>query len=304
MTNLTNQVGINISNTSIQLVEINYKQNKIFLENVDEEFFEDNLDENLKEPKFIHILQNAYNEIILRKPLLASKVQISLPNNFFKIYEIPIDKNLTKNDVIDYINWEFSKLFPTENIKEYSFQKIILETPTYQPFHRFLIYAIKKDLLKRIHKFCTRNNLILKSIDISSIAANSLLIYNSSLSNYFSLWIDEKNISSSYFTNNNFVFSKSKSYSNIAEILTYINDIFSEIENRNLMKNKISEIIFIGSLFSNELINNIQNSTSLNCKILNPFEELKLDISHFKNLENLNSVKFNAALGMALRLVS
>jgi len=85
MTDLTNQVGINISNTSIQLVEISNKQSKVYLENVDEEFFEESLDLNLKEPKFIHILQNAYNEIILRKPLLTSKVLISLPINFFKI---------------------------------------------------------------------------------------------------------------------------------------------------------------------------------------------------------------------------
>ncbi len=304
MTDLTNQVGINISNTSIQLVEISNKQSKVYLENVDEEFFEESLDLNLKEPKFIHILQNAYNEIILRKPLLTSKVLISLPLNFFKIYEIPVDKNLTKNDLIEYLSWEFSKLFPTENIKDYSFQKIILETPTYQPFMRYMIFVIKKDLLKRIFKFCVRNNLILKSIDISHISANSILAYNNSPLNCFSLWIDEKNISAIYIVNSNIVFSKSKNYLNISEVTFTLKDFFSEIENRNLMKNKISEIFFIGSTISNELINSINITCSCNLKRINPFDELKLDISHRKNSANLNSTKFNAALGMALRLIS
>ncbi|MBK7104381.1 MAG: pilus assembly protein PilM [Ignavibacteriae bacterium] len=304
MTDLTNQVGINISNTSIQLVEISNKKNKVYLENVDEEFFEENLEPNLKEPKFIHILQNAFNEILLRKPLVTSKVLISLPLNFFKIFEIPVDKNLTKNDLTEYCNWEFSKLFPTENIKDYSLQKINLETPTYQPFLRFMIYAIKKDLLKRIFKFCVRNNLTLKSIDISHISANSLLAYNNPQLNCFSLWIDEKNISSIYIVNSNIVFSKSKNYLNISEVMLYIKDIFSEIENRNLMKSKITEIFFLGSTISNELINNLKNSCECNLKIINPFDELNLDVTHLKNSINVNSTKFNAALGMALRLIS
>ena len=40
---LTNQVGINIAKHAMQLVEISQKENKIYLENVDEEFFDEAL---------------------------------------------------------------------------------------------------------------------------------------------------------------------------------------------------------------------------------------------------------------------
>lgn len=303
MSDLTNQVGINISNTSIQLVEISKKQNIVYLENVDEEFFEENLDPNFKEPKFIHILQNSFNEIVLRKPLNTKKVSVTLPLNFFKIFELPIDKNLTKNDLSEYCNWEFTKLFPTENIKDFSLEKINLETPTYQPFSRLMIYAIKKDLLKRIFKFCLRNNLTLKLADISHVSANSLLLYTNANSNFFSFWIEDKNISLMYVNDGNLVFSKSKYYTDISDVPVFIKNIISEIEDKNLLKNKVTDLVFLGSTISNELINYFNSMQNINFKILNSFEEMKLNISQIKNFGSINPIKFNAALGIALRYI-
>lgn len=304
MSALTNQVGINISNTSIQLVEISKKQNEVFLMNVDEEFFEENLDPNFKETKFIHILQNSFNEILLRKPLNTKKVSVSLPLNFSKIFELPIDKNLTKNDIAEYCNWEFSKLFPTENIKDFRLEKINLETPTYQSFCRYMVYGLKTDLLKRIFKFCLRNNLTLKLADISHVSANSLLLYTTASSNYFSFWIEDKSISLMYINNGNLAFSKSKYFTDIADVPIFIKNIFSEIENKNLLKNKTTDLIFLGSTISNELINYFNNMQNINFKIFNSIEEIKLNVSYMKNFENVNSIKYNAALGMALRQIT
>ena len=71
MSILISQFGLNITENQIQFVEIAKDENHIILENVDEEFFEESINDETKEPKFIHILQNAFNEIILRKPLFV-----------------------------------------------------------------------------------------------------------------------------------------------------------------------------------------------------------------------------------------
>ena len=83
MSTLTNQTGLSITEDKVQLVEIISKENTFYLENVDEEYFEESLFENTKESKFIHILQNAFNEIILRKPLTSGKISITIPPSFF-----------------------------------------------------------------------------------------------------------------------------------------------------------------------------------------------------------------------------
>ncbi len=305
MSILTNQIGINIAQNAIQLVEINQKDNKIYLENVDEEFFEESIDSDVKETKFIHVLQNAFNEIILRKPLLSSKILISLPLSFFNFFEIPIDKNLTKNDLDEYIDWEFKKLFPLENPADFHFQKIYLETLNYLSFKRVLICSIKKSILKRIFKFCLRNNLSLKIVDISNFAANSILSYNNINSFYVSVFFEDKIFSTMLFNGSNFIFLKVKNFENISEIPEIVKTILSEIEERNLLKNKIEKQYIFGSAISNELVKNLEDLFEINSTIINPFHELEMDISHLKqNVFSSNFTKFSSALGIALRSIS
>jgi len=305
MSILTNQIGINIAQNAIQLVEINRKENKIYLENVDEEFFEESIYLETKETKFIHILQNAFNEIILRKPLLASKILISLPISFFDFFEIPIDKNITKNDLNEYIDWEFKKLFPLENKADFYFQKVYLETPNYLSYKRILLCVINKNILKRIFKFCLRNNLKLELIDVSHFAANSILSYCNRYSYYLSIFFEDNKFSIMLFNGSNFVFSRIKNFENISDIPEFIKTIISEIEERNMLKTKIEMQYLFGSTISNELVKNLENLLKINSTIIDPFHELKMDISHLKQkILSTNFTKFSSALGMALRLAS
>jgi Tfp pilus assembly PilM family ATPase len=305
MSILTNQVGINIAQNAIQLVEINQKENEIYLENVDEEFFEESIDLSTKETKFIHILQNAFNEIILRKPLLSSNVLISLPLNFFNFFEVPVDKNLSKNDLNDYLKWEFSKLFPTEIYSDYYLQTVYLETNNYLPYKRLMNYATSKDLLKRIFKFCVRNNLHLKVVDISHIAAHSVLLYNKNEFHYMSIIVEDKQLSLMLYNKNNFIYACVKSFNNISELPNFIQNIINEIENRGLLSSKIEKLFLFGSTISNELVNNLENLLKINTSIIHPFNELKINLSHLKpNVLSSNLTKYSPALGMALRLIS
>ena len=111
MSVITNQLGLNITEEKLQLVELNYTGNSCYLENIDEEYFEELISSETKEAKFIYILQNAFNEIILRNPINANKVSVSLPLSFFNTFEIPAEQNLTGSDFDEYLEWEFQNYF-------------------------------------------------------------------------------------------------------------------------------------------------------------------------------------------------
>ena len=57
----SNQIGLNITEERLQLIEIVFENNEYLIENVDEEYFEELISENTKDGKFIFVLQNAFN---------------------------------------------------------------------------------------------------------------------------------------------------------------------------------------------------------------------------------------------------
>ena len=81
-----NNVGINLSGAKIQVVEVANEGDKFYINRVDEEFFSELLDFNFKEAKIIEILQQAFNEILLRGEFLGKNVTVALPPEIFKTY--------------------------------------------------------------------------------------------------------------------------------------------------------------------------------------------------------------------------
>ena len=118
--------GLNITGDKIQLVEIEYKDDEIFLSSVEQEYFEEYLEFSNKETKVNSLIQKSFDEINLRKKLKNNVVSISLPLDIFKIVELPYDKSLIRADLIDQFKWEFSVLFPEKIPTEYMIQYIEL----------------------------------------------------------------------------------------------------------------------------------------------------------------------------------
>lgn len=303
MTFLTNQVGVNLTEDKIQLVEIVKKENKLFLENADEEFFEESIFENTKEAKYIHILQNAFNEIVLRNPLISTKISFTLPTNYFYVFEIPVDKNLTKSDLNDYIKWELSKLFPEEKSNNFTFQKIVLDSLNFQTVKRVLVFSIRTENLKRIHKFCVRNNLQLKNIDNAHVSSANLFLNKESNSTLLSIYVEQNRISCFLFANKNLLFEKHSKYKNVAEIPQLIELLQEEINSREIVKNSIEQLFVFGTSSTNELKNSLADLLKLQLNKINPFEEIVFpqDLNNKSITENPE--KFAAAASIALRLI-
>lgn len=301
MSILTNQLGIGLSENKIQLVEIVNKENSVYLENVDEEYFEEPININTKEAKFIHILQNAFNEIILRKPVSSSKISFGLPPHYFKIFELPVDKNLTKNDVNDYIKWEISKLFPSYNTT-FSFQKVVLSTANYEQYKKILFFAIDQNFLKRIHKFCARNNFKLQFIDNLHIASSSLVFSKNDLQNNLSIFIEDNNISSLLFSTDNLLFARNDKYNSVPEISEMVNEVLDKIISDKIVKS-VDKINLFGNSVTQELCNEISSITEINVERTNPFKKIKLSDRMIENkYVNDLAEKFSAPAAISFRI--
>lgn len=305
MSILTNKTGLSITEDKVQLVEISKTENTYCLENVDEEYFEESLFNNTKEAKFIHILQNAFNELILRNPLRSNNISITIPPSYFKTFEIPADKNLTKNDLNDYIKWELSKLFPNEKDNHYTFHKSVLGTSNYKSIKKILVHAVPLNLLKQIHKFCVRNNLVLKLIDGSHTAISSFVTEGNTEKNILSVYLENNHISTFLFSGSNLLFERNKELANIHEISGYITSLINEISSEKIISNEINQIYFSGNSVTSEVKNNIAASTNIELGEINPFNNLNIneEIQDHKFITE-HKLKFLPATAVALRIRS
>lgn len=305
MSILTNKTGLSITEDKIQLVEISKKENIYYLENVDEEYFEESLFNETKEAKFIHILQNAFNELILRNPLRSNNISITIPPSFFKTFEIPADKNLTKNDLNDYIKWELSKLFPNDGADHYTFQKTVLSNFDYKSTKQVLIHAVPVNLLKRIHKFCVRNNLVLNLIDGAHTALSSIVNSENREGIKLSIYLENDHLSILLFSDGNLLFEKNKKITNVQEISNYISSVIDEITSEKVISKEISELYIFGNSATTELKNSIVSSTNLDLIDINHFNKLSItpDLENHKFVTEQYS-KFIPATAIALRIGS
>ena len=299
-----NRAGINITGGKIQIVEISRKDKKYFLENVDEEYFGEFLNFDEKETKFISILQNAFNELILRKPLKTANVSFSLPLDFFKVVELPYDENLSEKEISENLKWEFSVLFPFAKPEEFVINFFKVDRIKIRNEKKIIAVAILRKYLRSIRKFCERNNLELKTLDNAHLAANvAAALDEFSLPDeiYLSLYLNEKSFSVSVFSNGTPFYFKIKRLNKISDLNYILN---SELESIStfLKRDKIRKVFVAGENISDTLIERLKEATRLDAVKLHPFKNINAIPAVYNNdfyTGQFNS--FASAAGIALR---
>lgn len=301
-----NHAGFNITGAKLQLVEVDYKESDtsaepagFYLENVDEEFFTEFWDSNFTETKIINILQNAFNEIVLRKPLQTNFISFSLPNNFFKIFQLPVEAKITDSDLREHLKWEVSVLYPDYDSESFIIRHIENYNGEDKKVKQAVVFAVLKKYLKIVHKFSVRNNLILKFADNAHVAADTFLLNKSAVS----ILLDEKTFSISVLKNNNLQFFKTYKINSVTEVPAILKE---EINSFPIIKSGIGNnlIYMSGDFVSESLLNKLGEVTGYKFLLLNPFEKLKIP-SSLKTSDFINdkSHTFSSAAGMALRLI-
>ncbi len=301
-----NQVGINLTETKLQLVEISHKNDSFYLENVDQLILKESINPDLPESKLIAILQDSFTKLNQKNNLTSIYYSFCLPNNFFKIFEIPFEPTLTKKDLVEHLRWELSVLFPQIDEQNYLIQFVEVNKTYARQQSKAIVFALDKNIINCFNKFCKSNNLELKYIDNAHLASNAFLHLSKAFEKNeitLSIYIDQSYSSIAVIEGVTPFFFKVTNESGL-NFLDQLQLLVKQLEEINIGLNSISKIILSGQSVTDDFLSKI--STILNATIIkiNPFDRLKVE-------EKLNSNRlitsqfnsFTAATGIAIRII-
>jgi Tfp pilus assembly PilM family ATPase len=297
--------GINLTESKLQIVEICYKNDSFYLENVDQIVHSEPLIPDMAEDNFIKIIQDSFKKIQNKKPLATSKISFALPNNFFKIFEVPYEDSLVKKDLNEHFRWELSVLFPNYDKANFYIQHIEVDKSNVRQEKKAIILAIEKNCVSYINKFCQQNNLELKYIDNVHLASNAFLYLNKNQPHEISLsiYIDQKFSSISAMEGVSPFYFKvlNPSVSNIFQELTGAVDKLNEF---NITLKDFQQVLLYGQDITDNFESKLKDFFGLPLKKINPFERLKKEETMLTNpFLRVKSNSFTAAAGIAIRII-
>ncbi len=306
-----NHIGINLTGTKFQLVEISYKQKSFYLENIDQVIFKETLSPSfLKgfnfewESKIISLLQESFSKIVSKKNPVSKYISFSLSNEFFTVFEIPFEPTLTKKDLSEHFKWELSILFPYLNYEDYLIQHIEVNKTNTRQENVAIVFCLNKNFVNAINKFSKINNLELKYIDnahLSSVAFLYLLEGIEKDSIVFSFYID-KNISSFTVLEGKYPFFF-KTFDTL-NVLNAVDNFLLLLSKFGVKLYSINKIVISGQSITDEVVIKLEEKFNQKLLKINPFEKLKV-VDTLKNnplyISQYNS--FTAATGIALRVI-
>ncbi|MDR3628695.1 MAG: hypothetical protein P4L45_17750 [Ignavibacteriaceae bacterium] len=319
MAGFENHLGFTISGSKLQLVEIIYKEKQFILDKVDEAYFNEPVNmETDKETKIDSLLQSAFNEILIKKPLKSQFASFALPFELFHIMQIPYDNTLLHQDLIEEFKWEFSVLYPFVSTKDLVIQYIEVEKNNLIGQNTIIVIAIQRKYLQMIHNFCMANNLKLKFVDNIHTASERALAASypsASRGLTLSIFIANKFLSLIYSLEGRPVYFKVLPLNDAGEIPvlllneTTLHESYNDEEGTpveyypKINRSAIDNAFISGEDISEAMIQTLSNTLGIDLTYFNPFEKIKPDSELYTNkfyLEKNNS--FSPAAGIAYRL--
>ena len=302
----SNHAGINITETKLQLVEICFKENAFFLENVDQIVHKEIISTSLTHNELVESIQDSFDKIVKKRPLSSNNVSFALPNNFFKIFEIPYEDSLVKKDLHDHFKWELSILYPDVNAENYLIQHIEVDKSNFRREKRAIVFAIDKDLVNAINSFCTKNNLVLKFVDNVHLASNAFLYMEKSKTENeiaLSFYIDRKYSSISAIDGVTPFYFKVLN-PDVQNIFDELTSAVNSLEEFNIRLDDFKRVLLYGQDVTEEFENKLKKFFGLPLKKINPFEHLRASEGVVNNpFYKLKSNSFSAATGIAIRII-
>ncbi len=307
MAGLENHAGFNITASKLQIVELNYKEGQFLLSNVDEAYFSEALNfEKDKETKLSALLQGAFNELLIKKPIKTTHVSFTLPFDLFYLMQVPYDNTLLHQDLIEEFRWELSVLYPFVQVKDLVIQYIEVEKNDFIPHNTALVYAIQRKHLLFLNNFCAVNNLQLKFIDNIHIASErALTVSNSPLGKglILSVYFNNNYLSVIYSLEGKPIYQKVLPLNDVGELPAHLLAETSSKESFLINRSSIETAYITGDEISNSIIESLKNVLGIEFIHFNPFAKIKPEPKLFENknfMERYNS--FSPAAGIAFRL--
>lgn len=300
-----NHVGINFSETKLQLVEISYKDNSFYLENVDQLILKESLMPDMSGARLINILQEAFNKFTQKNNITSIYFSFSLPNNFFRIFEVPYDNTLTKKDIAEHFKWERSQLFPSIN-DEYLIQYVEVNKSAARKDSKAIVFALSKRIVETLHGFCKQSGFELKYIDNAHLSSNSFLHLFKDFAKdeiTLSIYVDQNSSSVAAMEGVHPFFFKTIPRTERG-FFDELDDAINQLKKINIDSGKIDRVLLSGQSITEEFSSKVSALLGSDAVKINPFEKLLIE-DRLKNnplyISQYNS--FTAAAGIAIRII-
>ncbi len=307
MTGIENHLGFTISSSKLQVVEIVQKEDDFVLENVDEAFFNENINlETDKETKISSLLQSALDEIIVRNPLQSNTASFSLPLELFNVIQVPYDNSLLHQDLIEEFKWEMSLVSPQSNPDDLVIQYIEIDKNRFIGMNTAIVIALSRKYIQAIKNFCDRNNLKLKFIDNIHFASERALSAMNSVSDKsltFSSFISSRNISVLFTFQGKPLYFKILPLTDASYMVKFLKTELDSNQYPAINRDLIESFYICGEELSPSFINTLREILDIPFIHFNPFSKIKPNPALFQNKyysEKFNS--FTSAAGIALRI--
>jgi Tfp pilus assembly PilM family ATPase len=297
-------VGINLTASKLQFVEIEKEPDQIQVFNLGQTFISPPIVYNVKDEALIQQqLQTSFDELKIRNPISSNNASFTLPPELFITIQLPYEANLTQKEIREEFNWEISQLFPFISVEELAIKFYELDGSFLPGKNNALVVALNKSFLMLIKNFCLKNNLTPKLVDNASITANNFI--NNYLEN------DNKSATINIFNSKNSItffinISSKPAYVKIfPKQDDYINKLIGEISRdnfREVINNSFKSAILSGEELDGELLAEIGRGTELVFEKFNPFEVVKFKTELRKDeITSDQFSSFTSAIGIASR---
>jgi Tfp pilus assembly PilM family ATPase len=302
-----NHVGINITSSKIQLVEIIFDSGRFYLNNIDEEYFSEFIDFNDKETKLLSVIQSSFDDMMLRRQIKSRFVSFTIPHDQFLFAQLPYDKTLVASDLTEHFKWELSVLYPNERPEELALQHIEINKNKIALFDAVILIALKKRIIKLLNQFCINNKLKLKYVDNAHLAADvsSLLsgkVCETALT--LSACISENFLSVEYMLGSDPIRFKVYPLNHAGEIIPILKDELRSKIDFNIQPRMISRAVVLGDNITDSFIEQSRSQLNIQFKKINPFDKIAINEEIAESGYLLNkSFSFSSAAGIAYRLV-
>jgi len=304
MPQVFNSLGVNLTTTKIQVVEKLNEGDKFWVENIDEEHFENLIDFEDKEAKLIDILQTAFNELVLRKSPVAKNVAVALPAELFKVFQTPFEPKLSREDLYLQQKWEFRNLVPYENPDDFILRKILVEQFPSSSYGEVCTLALKRKFLQTLHRFFARNKFKLIAVDHAQLALLPIFkIFFPEEKYLLSIQISDMNFSAMLLQGKKLLVFKSFKISEVGVINSKIKLLLNEFANRGINTDEINTAYFSGDGISDSMLEKINDEFGFHPVKINPFSSAAIsDKLQTNKLFSEKYYSFASAFGISLRL--
>jgi Tfp pilus assembly PilM family ATPase len=302
MTGFDTTAGIKVTSSKIQLVELSIKSGVVLVKDLNEVFFNEKIDfQKDKETKISALLQGAYDEVLLQRPLKDIYVSICVPLSLTYSIQTGFEESLLYSDLIEQFRWELSLLYPYQDAKELIIQYYPVASNEFVGNNSAYVTAVPRHLVNIFNTFCRDNNLHLRFIDSSHTASDKALVTNIDITReklLLSLLIEDKTLSFIFYSQGEPFLFRSKQFGNASEI--------PDLVNNEVIKNnfgvQINKAYITGDEISNTFIEKLSNKTNIPFIRFNPFSKLQLDPLVLENKYYLlKNSSFSPAVGISIR---